>query len=196
MSSIGYLSGKREGRGVYHVCIASSIDDCRSTRRGRYAHPARLFEPSTGTRFLQLESLPQQQSLNHSFFPGHSECRRPASPRMLSRRFTSLHHIKTLPVPSKSAVTARNPTFSVFTTIQRQHFHTTVSQYLRMSIITEAPKASSSTMPEWVPPTPQVPEPVLKVYNSLTRSKVRYVPLSVLRSIADETIGCVHAYKR
>ena len=41
-----------------------------------------------------------------------------------------------------------------------------------MSIITEAPKASSSAQPEWVQPLPEVEEPVLKVYNSLTRSKV------------------------
>ncbi|WVR05035.1 cysteine-tRNA ligase [Kwoniella sp. DSM 27419] len=39
-----------------------------------------------------------------------------------------------------------------------------------------APKASGSSQPEWVPPTPKVEEPVLKVYNSLTRSKDVFVP--------------------
>ncbi|KAK4689957.1 cysteinyl-tRNA synthetase, partial [Tremellales sp. Uapishka_1] len=45
-----------------------------------------------------------------------------------------------------------------------------------MSIITEAPKASSSAQPIWVKPTKAIPEPVLKVYNSLTRSKDEFVP--------------------
>jgi cysteinyl-tRNA synthetase len=41
-----------------------------------------------------------------------------------------------------------------------------------MSIITEAPKASGSAQPEWIRPQPTVEEPVLTVYNSMTRSKV------------------------
>lgn len=41
-----------------------------------------------------------------------------------------------------------------------------------MSIVTEAPKAGSS-MPEWFAPRVEQDEPVLRVYNSLTRRKVR-----------------------
>jgi hypothetical protein len=40
-----------------------------------------------------------------------------------------------------------------------------------MSNIDDAPKSSSS-QPEWVKPVKEAEEPVLKVYNSLTRSKV------------------------
>ncbi|WVF72463.1 cysteine-tRNA ligase [Kwoniella sp. CBS 6097] len=42
--------------------------------------------------------------------------------------------------------------------------------------VPETPKASSSAQPEWVEPNPTVQEPVLKVYNSLTRSKDVFVP--------------------
>jgi cysteinyl-tRNA synthetase len=40
-----------------------------------------------------------------------------------------------------------------------------------MSVPSEAAKPSSA-QPEWYKPTPEAEEPVLKVYNSLTRSKV------------------------
>jgi hypothetical protein len=40
-----------------------------------------------------------------------------------------------------------------------------------MSASVEA-KASGSNMPKWIKPVKQLDEPVLKVYNSLTRSKV------------------------
>ena len=66
---------------------------------------------------------------------------------------TTLHHTR-FPPPRRTNKTDSQRSFS-------------------MSIITETPKASSSAQPEWVKPTPEVPEPVLKVYNSLTRSKVR-----------------------
>jgi cysteinyl-tRNA synthetase len=39
-----------------------------------------------------------------------------------------------------------------------------------------APAASSSSAPEWYAPTKTVNEPVLRVYNSLTRSKDVFVP--------------------
>jgi cysteinyl-tRNA synthetase len=41
-----------------------------------------------------------------------------------------------------------------------------------MSTPVEAPKASGSNMPEWVRPVKATEDPVLKVYNSLTRTKV------------------------
>ena len=46
-----------------------------------------------------------------------------------------------------------------------------------MSAIAEAPKASSS-QPEWTRPTPQTKEPVLEVYNSMTRKKEVFTPVN------------------
>ena len=51
---------------------------------------------------------------------------------------------------------------------------TSLPRPIAMSIITEAPKPSSS-QPEWRRPQARVEEPVLRVYNSLTRSKVSFV---------------------
>lgn len=48
----------------------------------------------------------------------------------------------------------------------------------QMSSTTEAPKASSSTQPEWSQPAKIQEEPVLKVYNSMTRNKDVFVPVN------------------
>ena len=48
---------------------------------------------------------------------------------------------------------------------------------IKMSAIAEAPKASSS-QPEWTRPTPQTKEPVLEVYNSMTRKKEVFTPVN------------------
>jgi cysteinyl-tRNA synthetase len=47
-----------------------------------------------------------------------------------------------------------------------------------MSTSAEAPKASSSTQPEWSQPAKVQEEPVLKVYNSMTRNKDVFVPVN------------------
>ena len=50
--------------------------------------------------------------------------------------------------------------------------NTATHRSLSMSVAQELPKASSSTPPTWYEPQREVEEPVLRVYNSLTRSKV------------------------
>ncbi|KAK8869958.1 cysteine-tRNA ligase [Kwoniella newhampshirensis] len=45
-----------------------------------------------------------------------------------------------------------------------------------MSVPADAPKASGATQPEWVRPKKTVEDPVLKVYNSLTRNKDEFIP--------------------
>lgn len=42
---------------------------------------------------------------------------------------------------------------------------------------TPPPQASSSAMPEWQVPHKTIEEPVLRVYNSLTRTKDVFIPL-------------------
>lgn len=63
------------------------------------------------------------------------------------------------------------------TSILRSISSTTATRF-QMSTTTEAPKASSSTQPEWSRPTPTREEPVLKVYNSMTRNKDIFVPMN------------------
>jgi len=46
-----------------------------------------------------------------------------------------------------------------------------------MSVNVEAPKASSS-QPEWTRPIPITKEPVLEVYNSMTRKKEVFTPVN------------------
>lgn len=49
---------------------------------------------------------------------------------------------------------------------------------ISMTAVAEAPKASTSAQPEWTRPIPQVKEPVLEVYNSMTRKKEVFVPVN------------------
>jgi hypothetical protein len=53
----------------------------------------------------------------------------------------------------------------------------TQTRGIKMSSIAEAPKASSS-QPEWTRPTPLTKEPVLEVYNSMTRKKEVFTPVN------------------
>lgn len=46
-----------------------------------------------------------------------------------------------------------------------------------MSVNVDAPKASSS-QPEWTRPIPITKEPVLEVYNSMTRKKEVFTPVN------------------
>ena len=94
-------------------------------------------------------------------------------PRMLSRRvgscshqIQSFHGKSVLPLASCSVIGSYQ---------QSKLGHTQIVpiRSISMSVITEAPKASSSSsQPEWIKPINQEADPVLRVYNSLTRNKV------------------------
>lgn len=80
-----------------------------------------------------------------------------------------------------SASTSRFPAASSFAPL-RYPFPTracsrTALKIMASSVSGSAP-ASKVQQPEWIPPTSELPEPVLQVWNSLTKSKVRRSPLS------------------
>lgn len=60
--------------------------------------------------------------------------------------------------------------------------HSSTPSTFRMSTTLDAPaagpKASSSAQPAWSQPTKTRDEPVLKVYNSMTRTKDVFVPVN------------------
>lgn len=90
----------------------------------------------------------------------------PCSHYMLSTRATARTSLRLIYSPIRTAVKSALPPVVLFNPIRLERSFT-------MTTPVDLPKASSSAMPEWVRPIKEVQEPVLKVYNSLTRTKVR-----------------------
>lgn len=92
-------------------------------------------------------------------------------------RLTS--HSSSLACLVSSASNSRLPAVSSLARLRYPTITRTCSRTIHKTMASPATGSTPSSkvqQPEWIPPTSECPEPVLRVWNSLTKSKVRPPP--------------------
>jgi hypothetical protein len=168
-SRVGDRRIKHRSRRVIDVCHAARLVFVESQVRldsAKYCpiHHQSLFLFHTSPRHLQLQSeLPETSHRPCMLRQGAGTARRLVLAQTHNLRPTGPHRAPVLQISTNSiTLLLPAPTRRCAPPFVRR---------ISMSVPSEAAKASSA-QPEWYNPTRDAEEPVLKVHNSLTRSKV------------------------